>query len=102
MPVYEYEHLDEDGCPLGETRFAALQGLEEDALRFCPWCGQDVRRVVSRASFRTRSKFSAAKAAQRGMTTWRRVRRGEWEKVDGPGVDAIVGSPEDLNEEGGP
>jgi predicted nucleic acid-binding Zn ribbon protein len=95
MPVYEYEHL-EGPCPLGEDRFALLQEADEEPLRFCVWCGADVRRVVSQVSIKLRKSFSAADAAKHGLTTWRRARRGEWEKVDGPGVDAIVASPEDI------
>lgn len=94
MPVYEYEHLD-GVCELGEHRFAILHSASEDAYRFCPWCGKDVKRVVSSVSIKTRGRFDAGKAARHGLTTWKRVRKGEWEKVDGPGVDAIVSSDED-------
>lgn len=94
VPVFEYEHLDGE-CELGEHRFAILQGARESELRFCPWCGKDVTKVVSSVQFKTRGSFSASKAAKHGMTTWKRVRKGEWEKVDGPGVDAIVSSEQD-------
>lgn len=40
--------------------------------------------------------MKASEAAKRGFTTWKRAKKGEWEKVDGPGVDAIVGTPEDM------
>lgn len=94
MPVFEYEHLDGE-CELGEHRFAILHSAGEAELRFCPWCGKDVRRVVSPIHVRARSGFSAAKAAKHGLTTWKRARKGEWEKVDGPGVDGIISSEED-------
>jgi hypothetical protein len=41
--------------------------------------------------------MNAGKAGDRGFTTWRKVRKGEWEKVAGPGVDGIVGDPADVD-----
>ncbi len=97
MPIYEYELLEfEAQCPMCPGRFEALQEVSDAPLEHCPSCGYRVRRVVSRVSVSSRSKATAAKAAQRGMTTWKKTGEGRWEKIDGPGVDAIVGSPEDI------
>ena len=97
MPVYEYEHTEGD-CELGETRFAVIQPARESVLADCPWCGQPVKRVVSRVSVVKSRKFSAGKAADRGFTTWRRAGFGQWEKVAGDGVDGIVADPQDLKD----
>jgi putative FmdB family regulatory protein len=97
MPVYEYEHVEGD-CELGETRFAVIQRASEDALEDCPWCGEPVKRVVSRVSVVKSRKFSAGKAADRGFTTWRRAGFGQWEKVAGEGVDGIVADPADVDD----
>ncbi|MBS1722090.1 MAG: hypothetical protein JSS66_03675 [Armatimonadetes bacterium] len=94
MPVYEYEHLF-DECELCEFRFGVVQGLNEEALQYCPSCGLEVRRVVSQVSVMTTRGFNAGKAADKGFTTWKRSGEGEWEKVAGPGVDAIVASEAD-------
>jgi len=95
MPVYEYEHLY-DECELCDFRFAAVQGVDEEPLRYCPSCGLEVKRVVSRIAVVKSSNFDAQKAAKHGFTTWRKSGEGQWEKVAGEGVDAIVGNPDDV------
>ncbi len=95
MPVYEYE-LTEDDCMMCPGRFSVIQGLDEEPLKFCPSCGLPCRKVVSRATIKTKTDMTASEAAKRGFTTWKRAKKGEWEKVDGPGVDAIVGTEEDM------
>lgn len=98
MPVYEYElNDDEPECQICPGRFAVLQAVSEDAVAFCPTCGLGCHRVVSKAHLITARNFSAGDAARKGLTTYKRVRKGEWEKVDGPGVDAIVGREEDVS-----
>ena len=94
MPIYEYELEDRD-CQMCPGRFEALQDLEEEPLKFCPGCGLPCRRVVSRASFSIRKGTDPDSAAKKGFTTWKRASKGAWEKVAGPGVDAIVSSEED-------
>ncbi len=94
MPVYEYEHLHDD-CVLCDYRFAAVQGVDEPPLEFCPSCGLEVRRVVSQISVVTTQSFDAHIAAKKGFTTWKRSGMGTWEKVAGDGVDYIVGSDGD-------
>lgn len=80
-------------CP---GRFEVLQALDDEPLKYCPHCGQPAKRVVSRASIKTRNKLDHDKAGERGFTTWKKTGKGQWEKISGPGVDAIVGSPEDI------
>lgn len=95
MPIYEYEPDDRE-CLMCDGRVQAIQGINEDALQFCPWCGLEVRRVISRATFKlSKGGGSADKAAAHGLTTFRKAESGVWEKVAGPGVDAIVGSDAD-------
>lgn len=99
MPIYEYE-LEIDDCLMCPGRFEVLQGIEEEPLRFCPGCGLPCRRVISRASIQIKRGGDVQKAADRGFTTWRKAGRGQWEKVAGPGVDAIVGSPDEAGHDG--
>ncbi len=80
-------------CP---GRFEALQSLGDDPLLHCPHCGLPCKRVVSRAAIKLRGELNYEKAAKKGLTTWKRTGEGKWEKVAGEGVDAIVGSEEDL------
>lgn len=94
MPIYEYE-LTIPGCIMCPGRFEALQGVDEEPLAHCPTCGLEVKRVVSKFQRGKGKSFSAGDAARKGLTTYKRVREGEWEKVAGPGVDGIVGTDED-------
>jgi len=95
MPIYEYELID-DCCLMCPGRFQVIQGINDAPLKFCPHCGLPVKRVISSVSIKLRPELSASNAAKRGLTTWKRVREGEWEKVDGPGVDAIIGDKTDI------
>lgn len=95
MPIYEYEPLDRD-CLMCSGRVDVIQGIDEEPLAYCPDCGLSVRRVISRAAFRMARPSGADRAAQGGFSTWRRAEKGVWEKVAGPGVDVIVGAPEDA------
>lgn len=95
MPIYEYEPDDRE-CLMCDGRIEVIQSISEEALQFCPQCGLEVKRVVSRASFKIGRASGADKAAARGFTTWKRAEQGKWEKVAGEGVDMIVGSQEDI------
>jgi len=97
MPIYEYElNDDEPECQMFPGRFGVLQGLGEGPVATCPHCGLGCHRVVSRASIKTRPEATASRAAKHGLTTWKKAGQGQWEKVDGPGVDAIVGQADDT------
>lgn len=95
MPIYEYE-LTEDECLMCPGRFSVLQGLDDEPIQYCPTCGLPCRKVVSRATIKTKSDLSYEKAAKKGMTTYKRVKKGQWEKIAGEGVDGIVGTEEDV------
>ncbi|MFI5384660.1 MAG: FmdB family zinc ribbon protein [Fimbriimonadales bacterium] len=95
MPIYEYEPDDRE-CLMCEGRIEVIQAIDEEPLRYCPQCGLEVKRVVSRASFKMARPSGADRAAEKGLSTFKRVERGKWEKVAGPGVDMIVGTPEDM------
>lgn len=95
MPLYEYEKKDDD-CLMCPGRFAVLQALAEPPLADCPWCGLPVRRVVSQVNINANPRESdPEKAAKQGFTTWKKTAHGTWEKLAGPGVDAIVASEAD-------
>lgn len=95
MPLYEYEP-DERDCLICHGRFEVLQSVSEAAYSECPFCGMACRRVVSRAALKLKINTDADHAAKKGLTTWRKSGEGRWEKVAGPGVDVIQGTPEDV------
>ena len=94
MPIYEYEP-DNRECLMCEGRIEVIQDISEVPLAYCPQCGLEVVRVVSRSSFKVSKATGADKAAAKGFTTWKRAEKGAWEKVAGEGVDMIVGTEED-------
>ena len=51
--------------------------------------------VTNLSDFRTLCRTWASISAK-GLTTFRKVEKGKWEKVAGPGVDMIVGSEQDI------
>ena len=51
MPIYEYEHLGE-GCQHGK-HFELKQSIKSDKLTCCPYCGQEVKRLISLVSVNT-------------------------------------------------
>lgn len=95
MPIYEYEPDGHD-CLICNGRTEVIQKITDEPLQYCPTCGLEVRRVVSRASFKLGIQSSPEKSAQRGFTTFKRVEKGKWEKIGGEGPDMIVGSAEDM------
>lgn len=95
MPIYEYEPEDRD-CLICEGRTEVMQGINDDPLKYCPTCGLEVRRVVSRVSFQLGREMNPEKASAKGFTTFKRVEKGKWEKVGGEGPDMIVGTAEDM------
>lgn len=95
MPIYEYEPT-EFYCGLCENRFEAVQSVDEPPLVRCPLCAQCVKRLISRSNVKMKVRADADKAAEKGLTTFRRTEKGKWEKVAGPGVDMIQGTDEDI------
>lgn len=95
MPIYEYEPTEHD-CQMCPNRISAIQAIGDAPLAFCPHCGMDVKKVVSRATFAVPKIANADRAGEKGLTTFRRVEKGKWERIGGPGVDMIVGTDEDM------
>ena len=95
MPVYEYEPDDRD-CLMCEGRIDVIQGIHEDSLKYCPWCGLEVKRVVSRATFKIFGASPEDKSSRKGFTTFRRAEKGVWEKISGEGPDVLAGTKEDA------
>jgi putative FmdB family regulatory protein len=80
-----------------DGRVDVIQGVAEEALKYCPHCGLDVKRVISSVTFRLAGEGPAMeKAGRKGFTTYKRAEKGVWEKVDGVGPDVIAGSKEDI------
>ncbi len=96
MPVYEYEPDDRE-CLMCDGRVAVIQALDDLPLKYCPHFGMEVHRVISRVTFKLAGESPPMEAAgKKGFTTYKRAEKGVWERIDGVGPDAIVGSKEDV------
>ena len=79
-----------------DGRVSAIQGIHDEPLKYCPTCGLEVRRVISRATFKVSGTAPDDKAARKGFTTFRKAEKGIWEKVGGEGPDILAGTKEDI------
>jgi putative FmdB family regulatory protein len=100
MPIYEYEPEDRE-CFICEGKLEILQSITADPLSLCPYCGMEICKKVSRASFKMGKPeiskgVGAEKAAEKGFTTYKKSQQGVWEKVGGEGADYMVGASEDV------
>jgi len=95
MPIYEYEPCDRD-CFICEGKLQLMQSISEDALSLCPFCGMEIKKIVSRATFKLQKHSGAEDAGKKGFSTYKKSEKGVWEKVGGDGADYLVGSKEDI------
>lgn len=95
MPIYEYEPVDRD-CLMCDGRVEVLEELGAEPRAFCPYCGLEVRRVISRASIKVRGNADPEVAAKRGFTTFRRAQKGVWERIAGPDSDEPSGGETEV------
>ncbi|MFY7883094.1 MAG: FmdB family zinc ribbon protein [Fimbriimonas sp.] len=95
MPIYEYEPIDRD-CLICDNRLELLQSINGDSKTLCPYCGMDIKRIVSKAAFKMEKPTDADRAAAKGFTTYKRSEKGVWEKQAGEGADFLVGAQEDI------
>ena len=51
MPIYEYEHTGE-GCDQGK-HFEIKQPIHSDKFTECPYCGKEVKRLISLVAVNT-------------------------------------------------
>lgn len=94
MPIYEYEPDGHD-CLMCEGRVAAIQSLGDEPLRYCPDCGLDVRRVVSRFNAQVSRGDPILKGEKREFNAWKRVESGKWERIAGTQGPEMIERPAD-------
>lgn len=47
MPIYEYEHLDNNFCEFGHE-FEFQQSIADKSLTHCPMCERPIKKLISR------------------------------------------------------
>lgn len=93
MPTYEYAPLEPPGCALCCYGFERLQHLDEAPLTHCPACGQPVRRVLGAPAVIVGQGhvLKERNIARQGFSQYRRVGKGQYEKIAGEGPDSFGG-----------
>ena len=92
MPIYEYQAVGQNCCKVCETGFDVMQKLSAEPLKFCPECYNPVRRKISRPNLaRPAPSLSRDNIEKHGLTQFKKVEKGVYEKTAGKGPDYITG-----------
>ncbi|MEO1008986.1 MAG: FmdB family transcriptional regulator [Planctomycetota bacterium] len=96
MPTYDYELLDTDGEPTGET-FEWVQPMKDDALTKHPETGQPCRRAISAPAIAgkwsdlNKTQMSNKRLGELGFTKFEKKGDGYYERTAGnQGPKSIV------------
>lgn len=95
MPIYEYEPDGHD-CFMCEGRVAAIQEIGAEPLKFCPDCGLEVRRVISRFNAQFSRGNPIEKGGKREFNAWKKVEDGKWERIAGTQGPEMIVRPDDA------
>ena len=91
MPIYEYQASSDKYCDHCSTAFDVMQKLSDDSLRFCPECHNPVSRKISRPNLaRPAPSLSQDNIEKHGLTQFKKVEKGVYEKTAGKGPDYIM------------
>ncbi len=89
MPTYEYEYLDSNGEPTGET-FDYVQSMSEEPLTHHPENERPVRKRITApaiagnwSDMKSKSKLSNENLERLGFTKYERKGKGYMERVAG-------------------
>ena len=91
MPIYEYQASGRKCCDHCVTAFDVMQKMTDEPLKFCPECHNPVRRKISRPNLaRPAPSLSEDNIAKHGLTQFKKVEKGVYEKTAGKGPDYIM------------
>ena len=91
MPIYEYQTVSEECCTHCKTGFDFMQKLSDEPLKFCPECLNPVRRKISRPNLANPvPSLSQENIEKHGLTQFKKVEKGVYEKTAGKGPDFIT------------
>ena len=88
MPIFEYVPDDRE-CLLCQGRIELLQNSSEQPYKLCPYCGLDVKKVVSAPAIIHSYKVDVEKAGKKGFTTYKKAEKGIYERIAGDGPSTI-------------
>jgi putative FmdB family regulatory protein len=91
MPIYEYQASGKDHCDHCKNAFDVLQKLSTEPLKFCPQCHHPVGRKISRPNLASSTpSLSEDNIEKHGLTQFKKVEKGVYEKTAGKGPDYIM------------
>lgn len=91
MPIYEYQAAGQDCCDFCEVSFDIMQKMSDEPLKLCPECHNPVKRKISRPNLaRPAPSLSADNIEKHGLTQFKKVEKGVYEKTAGKGPDYIT------------
>ena len=91
MPIYEYQACGQDCCDYCKSTFDVMQKLADEPLKFCPQCHKPVQRKISRPNItRSAPSLSQENIEKHGLTQFKKVEKGVYEKTAGKGPDYIT------------
>lgn len=91
MPIYEYQARSQENCDHCCVAFDVMQKVSDDALKLCPQCHNPIARKVSRPNLaRPAPSLSENNIAKHGLTQFKKVEKGVYEKTAGEGPDFIM------------
>ena len=95
MPIYEYQACGQSSCEICKNAFDVMQKLADEPLKLCPECYNPVRRKISRPNLASPApSLSQENIEKHGMTQFKKVEKGVYEKTAGKGPAYI--SDKDL------
>ena len=90
MPIYEYQAAGPDCCDHCLAGFDVMQKLADAPPSFCPECHNPVRRKISRPNLSSPApSLSQGNIEKHGLTQFKKVEKGVYEKTAGKGPDFI-------------
>jgi putative FmdB family regulatory protein len=91
MPIYEYQASGQKHCDHCKNIFDVMQKVSAEPLKFCPQCFNPVSRKVSRPNLaRPAPSLSQDNIEKHGLTQFKKVEKGVYEKTAGKGPDYIM------------
>lgn len=91
MPIYEYQTNSEDNCDHCRISFDIMQKITDEPIKLCPQCLNPVKKKISRPNLASPApSLSEDNIAKHGLTQFKKVEKGVYEKTAGKGPDYIM------------
>ncbi len=95
MPFYEYQCIGQSGCSKCQPGLVRLERMADPPITQCPDCEAPIQRVISAPNVQRGNShlLSPKNVQQAGMTQYKKIGRGVYEKTAGHGPSIISDAP---------